>query len=497
LAETLAKRACFSVPTRRRDVKANSRNHFILVAALALPVLFLLALGGCTSERDQEYIANLPPASADVDPVVFDDAFGANVDYFAFENSHYKALSQEPSGGYNDSATLKVSIAPPTPGVDPSDPDYSGGWAGGSFWTHVARDLSSFNSLTFWAKANEPLALSECGLGIPLDLPATYQITVSGTPLDTSFKKVIIPIPNPGRLTVEQGMFWYSHGEHSVQIWMDEVIYSNETGILNPRPSMRSETKEALLDEEVTISDTKTIYSVNGVDVEVAHGSAYFDLFSSDESVVSVENGVATAIGGGTATITAMLMDTPVEGEVTVTVIAPPNEPAPTPTPDQADVLSIFSDAYTNNITVTSWRTDWSSAATAVYDQQIQGDNVKAYTGLTSNAYVGIDFSDDQIDATSPGMTHFTLDVFAPAGATLLVKLVDFGPDGAFGGGDDTEKGLTFHAGTVPPFTTGQWVSLDIPLTDFTGMNFGNVAQMVLQSINVGNVWVDNIYFRK
>jgi hypothetical protein len=474
-------------------VKPKSWNHLTLVAAVGLLLPAVLVLNGCSSRNPAE----LPLAKAGVDPVVFDDAFGANVDYFAFENSHYKALTQESSGGYEDSPTLKVSIAPPTPGLDPSDPDYSGGWAGGSFWTHLPRDLSSFNSLTFWARASEPLDLSECGLGIPLDMPSTYQITVANTPLDTAFKKVIIPIPNPGRLTAEQGMFWYSHGTHSVQIWMDEVVFRNETGILNPRPSLRSETKEVLLDEEVAIAGTKTIYSVNGVDVEVGHASTYFDYFSSDESVVTVENGIATAVGGGTATITAMLDGVDVEGEVTVTVIAPPTVPAPTPTPDQADVRSIFSDAYTNNIAVGSWRTNWSSPSIQQYDQQIQGDNVKAYVGLNNNAYVGIDFSGDQIDAATPGMTHFTMDVYAPAGSMLAVKLVDFGPNGEFGGGDDTEKELIFHAGTTPPFLTGEWVSLDIPLTDFTGMNFGNVAQLVLKSINIGNLWVDNIYFHK
>jgi hypothetical protein len=459
-------------------VKANSRNQLILTVALALPIL--LALAGC-SERDP---STLPSAKAGVDPVVFDDAFGANVDYSAFENSYYEALSQEPSGGWNDSATLKVTVP-------------AGQWAGGSFWGQVARDLSSFNALTFYARANVATDLSEAGLGIPIVEPNKYQMTVSGIALDTSFRKVILPIPNPDRLTVERGLFWYSHGTGGQEIWIDEVIYSKETGVLNPRPSMKSEDISALLDEEVTISDTKTIFSVNGVDVEVGHASAYFDFFSSNEEAVSVKEGVVTAVGGGTATITAMLLDTPVEGEVNVTVIAPPSEPAPTPTPDQADVLPIFSDAYTNNITVTSWRTNWSSAATAVYDQQIQGDNVKAYTGLTNNAYVGIDFADDQIDATGGGMARFTMDVFAPAGSVFTVKLVDFGPDGAFGGGDDTEKSLNFHGGSVPPFMTGQWVTLDVPLTDFEGMNFGNVAQIVLQSINVGNVWVDNIYFRK
>ena len=213
---------------------------------------------------------------------------------------------------------------------------------------------------------------------------------------------------------------------------------------------------------------------------------------------MTVVDGIPIAVGGGTATITAKLMETPVDGEVTVTVIAPPTDPAPTPTPDQIDVLSIFSDAYTNNITVDSWRTDWSSGSVAVFDQQIQGDNVKAYTGLSS-AFVGIDFSGDQIDATTPGMTHFTMDVFAPAGSMLAVKLVDFGPNGEYDGpgGDDTEKELIFHAGTTPPFLSGEWVSLDIPLADFTGMNFGNVAQLVLRSTNTGNLWVDNIYFHK
>ena len=39
------------------------------------------------------------------------------------------------------------------------------------------------------------------------------------------------------------------------------------------------------------------------------------------------------------------------------------------------------------------------------------------------------------------------------------VKLVDFGPNGVFDGGDDTEDELTF---TAPLLKTGNWVSIDI-----------------------------------
>ena len=45
------------------------------------------------------------------------------------------------------------------------------------------------------------------------------------------------------------------------------------------------------------------------------------------------------------------------------------------------------------------------------------------------------------------------------------VKLVDFGADGAFGGGDDVEHQVNFASPTQ-----GEWVSLDIPLSEFTGL---------------------------
>ncbi|PID78621.1 hypothetical protein CSB20_14230 [bacterium DOLZORAL124_64_63] len=451
-----------------------------LIALIAL--LALLALSAC-SERN---LAELDIAGNEVDPDVFIDAFGSNLDYAAFEGSYYDALAIDGENGVDGSAALHYTIP-------------LGNWAGGSYYTRVERDLSSFNALVLDAKASRPLELNSLGFGIGIQTEPVYQGEINNTPLSQIWSQVVIPIPNPSRLTAEKGLFWMSEAEDgaAVDVWFDNVRYAQVPTITNPRPVMDNATVTALLGETVTINGTATTFSVDGADVTVRHTAAHFDYISSDEAVLTAENGVVTAVGGGTATVTALLNGVHVDGEVSVTVIAPPSEPAPAPTLPATDVLALYSNAYTGATTVDTWRAPWSSASVAVHDQQIAGDDVKAYTGLTNNAYVGIEFTGDPMDAEGAGMTHFHVDFYAPGGSVLTFKLVDFGADGAYGGGDDSEYALTLHGGSDPRFATGEWVAVDVPLADFAGMNFGHVAQLILQSVNVGDVWIDNIYFHK
>ena len=103
------------------------------------------------------------------------------------------------------------------------------------------------------------------------------------------------------------------------------------------------------------------------------------------------------------------------------------------------------------------------------------------------------------VDASE--MTHFHMDLWTPDAtadpAAFKVKLVDFGADGAYDGGDDVEHELTFTAATTPALETGTWVSLDIPLSDFTGLTTrGAIAQLIISG-DPNTVYVDNIYFRK
>ncbi|MEO1258599.1 MAG: Ig-like domain-containing protein [Bacteroidota bacterium] len=165
-----------------------------------------------------------------------------------------------------------------------------------------------------------------------------------------------------------------------------------------------------------------------------------------------------------------------------------PTSPAPTPTQNAADVISMFSNVYTD-VGVDTWKTDWSAADFA--DIQIMGDDTKLYTNLD---FVGIETTGaNLIDASS--MTHFRVDIWTPNMTTLKIKLVDFGPDGGFDGGDDTE-----HEIVIDNPAQGQWISYDIPLSDFTGLaSTTNMAQLIFASepAGGGTLYVDNVYFYK
>ncbi|MFZ4435201.1 MAG: T9SS type A sorting domain-containing protein [Flavobacterium psychrophilum] len=164
-----------------------------------------------------------------------------------------------------------------------------------------------------------------------------------------------------------------------------------------------------------------------------------------------------------------------------------PQEPltaAPTPTRPAANVVSMFSNAYTN-VTVDTWRTDWSNAT--LTDLQIAGNDTKKYSALS---FVGIEATSSPINATA--MTTFHLDAWTPNMTAFRVKLVDFGADGAFAGGDDVEHEITY----VP--TLNGWNSYEIPLADFGGLTTrGHIAQLIFSGLPdaAGVIYIDNVYF--
>ena len=91
-------------------------------------------------------------------------------------------------------------------------------------------------------------------------------------------------------------------------------------------------------------------------------------------------------------------------------------------------------------------------------------------------------------------MTHLRVDVWSSNYTTFNIKVVDFGADNAFGGGDDSE-----HEISIANPAQGEWVSLDIPLSDFTGLTgTSNIAQYILvaQPFEGTDVFIDNMYFR-
>jgi hypothetical protein len=171
---------------------------------------------------------------------------------------------------------------------------------------------------------------------------------------------------------------------------------------------------------------------------------------------------------------------------------APTDGPS-APTAAAADVISMFSDSY-DDVTVDTWLTSWSNDGQGVTaeleDVDLNGNAVKKYSKF---GFVGIETASAPIDATS--MTHINFDYWTPNGTVFKIKLVDWGADKGYDGGDDTE-----HEITLSSVTQGEWVSVSIPLSDFTGMTAkGAVAQYILSAEPwvEATYYIDNMYFSK
>ena len=169
------------------------------------------------------------------------------------------------------------------------------------------------------------------------------------------------------------------------------------------------------------------------------------------------------------------------------------SEPAPTtaaadPTAAAKDVISLFSNVYTD-VTVNTWRTGWSAASLA--EIKIGTNDVKQYSNLD---FVGVEaVGANSINAST--MEYFTFDAWTPQGTTYRVKLVDFGADNAYGGGDDKEHEIAFTNQALE-----SWNNHKIMLSDFTSLTTkSNISQIIFSAVPIGSttLYLDNIYFSK
>lgn len=107
--------------------------------------------------------------------------------------------------------------------------------------------------------------------------------------------------------------------------------------------------------------------------------------------------------------------------------------------------------------------------------------------------FVGIETVANQIDASD--MEFFHTDIWTADATEIRIKLVDFGADGAFDGGDDVE-----HEITIANPQQNAWLSLDIPFSDLPGLaTRSNIEQLIYAGQPSGSmtIFVDNVYFRK
>lgn len=460
-------------------------NTLIFPATL---ILLALTFFGCQRELE-----DLEPAEYPKNPNVFINSFSAGLNYAAFGGSVPTAFEVDTEVTYNNISEASMRFEVP----DMNDP--RGAYAGGAYFTEVGRNLSEFDALTFWIKATKAANIDIIGFGN--DLGANkFQASISGLPVNSNWQKVILPIPDPSKLTAEKGMLFYSEGPEEGKgytFWIDEVKFEKLGTLANPRAVIlggQDITVNAEIGERVPITGMR--YTANlptGVDRTMDIAAGYFEFTSSDPTVAAVENGFATVLSAGTSEISATLGSIVATGSMVINStgqVEGPTTRAPIPNVPADRVISMYTNVYPN-VPIDTWNTRWEFSTAEEFFIQVQGDDVIRYRNLN---FVGIEFASSTIDASD--MTHFHLNIWTPDNtstpATFKVLLVDFGPDNAFGGGDDSSHEITIAR---PTLVSESWVTIDIPMSSFAGLqNRANLAQLVLSG-DLPNIYLTNVYF--
>jgi hypothetical protein len=441
---------------------------------------------GCERDFDELDQANNPNT-----PEIFIDGFSGGLNYAAFGGSDVKAFNVDTEVKYKGTASIRIAVP------DKNAP--TGAYAGGVYYTNSGRDLSSYNVLTFWAKASKSASIDIIGFGNDLG-ENKYQAAITGVAMNTNWKKYYIPIPDPSKLTNEKGMFFYSEGpedDKGYTFWIDEVKFE-ALGTVTKAIGSIMEGKDDVVSAETgatfTVNGFTTANTPQGVDQKVQTSTAYFEFSTSNPSVASVTNtGSVKVMDAGKAVINAKLGGNVAKGSLTINSTGAPILPmtiAPKPTKAANKVISIFSNEYTN-VPVDYFNGYWQFSTAQIADIKVNGDDIKRYSQLN---FVGIQFTMPTIDAKD--MTNFHIDIWTPdnitATSSFKILLVDIGADKSFEGNDNSSHEITIP---ITSLKKDSWISLDIPFSSMTGLKSkNNLAQIVLSG-NLPNVFVDNIYF--
>ena len=412
--------------------------------------------------------------------------------------SKFTAWSVDSNVSYKGNASMRFDV--------PNATDPQGNYAGGILRVDGAgRNLTDFDALTFWAKASQGVTIGEIGFGEDF-FPDKYITTMRNVSLGTAWTKYIIPIPNASKLLQEKGMFRYSAGTQGTNgagytFWIDELKFEKLGTILPLQASIMLVNDSApdipvirstFVGVTSLVSNLRAKFNMpNGSNQSVSISPALLNFTSSNPSVATVnEAGVVTPIAAGTATITAKFNGVQASGSLIINCQGPFVN-APIPTRPVSNVLSVFSDTY-SNVPVTYYNGFWTPGSiTGSADFSYNGNNILNYTTFN---YVGIAFTNPTLNTTN--MTHVHFNMYIPGNVppnfSFLISIEDWGPNQVDNGGDDTRQQIFVNASQVQP---NSWVTIEAPLTLANRNNIGLIIMENINGSSLSNFYMDNIYF--
>ena len=247
---------------------------------------------------------------------------------------------------------------------------------------------------------------------------------------------------------------------------------------------------------QVTVENDAAVSKQVNVTV-TADFAITFDVYSGETGVTTPvtanigETAIVQYTDAGIYDITievkgaAIQTTTYIEEDFEVTEILAPIAAAPTPPARQPeDVVSIYSDAYTN-ITLSELNPNWGQS-TVLTEVQVEGNNTWFYSNLN---YTGIvtDYG-NPTDLSAKEFVHF--DYWTPDATQLGLKIVNT----SYADGDPLKEDIEI----VDDIVIGEWRSVEIPLEDYT-TDLSGVTQLLFDSMGSGTpiVYIDNLYFYK
>ncbi|WP_400074921.1 Ig-like domain-containing protein [Winogradskyella sp. R77965] len=458
-------------------------------------VLGLVLILGFGCERD--LTDDAVEASFSNEGEIFTDNFvgmGTNF-YLPFADSKLDAFSVDNDEGFESSASYRVDV--------PNADDPTGSYAGAILRVDGAgRDLSGYDALTFWAKASQGVSVDAVGFGQDF-LDNEFQVTVNNLSIGTNWAKYTIPIPDASKLVEERGVFWYAAGTQATGgsgyiLWFDDIQFETLGTVAQPRPAIlngQDLVEQTFIGSSRTINGLQETFNLaNGIDRIVTPASKYFEFTSSNTSVASVdESGQVNILAAGTTVITATLDGVEAQGSLTLESLGVFTQ---APIPDRApeNVISVFSDAYTNvpvdyyNGFFAPFQTTQGGAPPL----NISGDEVINYTDLN---FVGIGtfLNVSPINATE--MTHLHVDINVQEaidnGDFIRLEILN---------GVQTSNEISGSTTLASSdLVSNGWASFDIPLGNFNGLSVRDQVGLLffISDATISNIYVDNIYYYK
>lgn len=464
-------------------------NSIHFKAFMLLGVISMMA-SSCERDLSDEAVPATYPTTAEI----FIDGFSGGLDYFPFGDSRQDAFTVDNQTFYSGTASMRIDV-----------PSIGDRYAGATFSDNGGRNLTGYDALTFWAKANRGAVINEIGFGVsPTD---RFKVTKSNLRVGTNWRKFVIPIPNPSKLIRETGMLWYAedaleNGGNGYTFWIDELKFEKLGTVAQPRPAINGGDDETITSfigsNSILPGLTQTFNLGDGSNQTLGIAPAYFDFKLSNDTVATIsELGEISVIGDGTVKITAILAGVKAAGSLTIESVGD-FDPAPTPTREANNVTSIFSDSYTNPAIeyYNGFFNQDGQTTLGGNDININGNQIIQYTELNFVALKTL----NTVDASDKTHYHVDINVNKPvieAGDFIRVILL------SNTGGVETQG---FYNIPSSDLVANGWSSLDIPLSSFTGAFDKSTLSLfffVTDGTNpalpgsVTEILVDNMYLYK